>query len=209
MKKKVKEIKMSGFFLRIKRFMKKIPQGKILAVLVAIPVIEGALFGYLYLGHTQKLNSVKADYDTSFAMLQSLPKTDYVHEMQVQNDALDQAQKDTVTAGNSLVYSLEPTQIYHDLYALAATSNVTIIAVTSAGMSEQLLNKYSFNMLPLDLNVQGTIAGINEFMALLPGGFHTATIKSVFITPDDVYQSTDVFADMSINIYSYRGNTNE
>lgn len=194
---------------RKKKLFEKIPQRKIFTLLIAIPVLEVALFGYLYLGETNRQKQLQTEFDVSYATMKSLPETDYARETELRNSQLEAANVDAFMTGKRLATSMEPAQIYQDLYSLAAGTGVSITEIASSGELLQKISRYSFSMLPLSLSISGTKNNINNFTTALAARFNTAAIKSVYMTAQVNDNSTDVFADMNINIYSYRGNENE
>jgi hypothetical protein len=202
----MKEIKE---YLRKYRPIAKKYGRKILTVIIVILVLEIAVFGYLSLGKSHAQKSVKAEYDASSAMLEGLLNPDFANETKIHRDELTKANIVAFEAGKKLNISLEPTQIFRRLYSIAAAVHVSINTITSSVVTLQEISGSPFNMLPLNLNVQGTIEDINGFISTISGDYPTATIDFVSVNPDSIGNSRVMSAGMGINIYSFGGSVNE
>jgi len=178
-------------------------------MLAALPIIEIALFGYLYLGGICEQESLTAELTASGNILANLPSVDYAQEMEIRNNQLRAAKEKSLAAGQLLTVFLEPDEIYGEILSLAGDNNVSVESLSSPGESVTTVNSYSFSVLPLNMNLHGAADDINNFANVLSGRFQTLTIKSLFLNSMGTGDLLNPSAQMNIEIYSYRGDSNE
>ena len=167
-----------------------------------LAIVLGSL-GMAYAEQKTENSRLEEELDQAALKLQSFNLSELQDERSKLEADLKEAQANYESAKKALSPQVESIDITTNLYQDAQECQVEIVAISSAPLSESELNGITFHTLPIEVEVEGEIAGIINFLNKIDSQFGTGAITSVKVNVKERDEVEKMWASIKLEIYTY------
>ena len=185
--------------------MFKISKTGWIILIVGILVIALGSLGMAYIQQNNEEGRLEVEISEAAVKLDEFILDEYYADRDALEEKLSQVLSEREAAKAVLSPAVESIDITGDLFRIAEVCNVEIVKISSSLLSENDLNGLAFYVLPINIEVEGEIADIIEYLNKLDSDFTTGFVESVKTSVPEAGSEEETSASIQIKMYTYGG----
>ena len=174
-------------------------------LIVGILVIALGSLGMAYMQQNNEQDRMGVEISEATLRLDEFILDEYYADRDALEEKLSKILSEHETAKGVLSPTIESIDITGDLFRIAELCNVEIVKISSSPFSENKVSELAFYVLPINIEVEGEITDIIEYLNKLDSDFSTGFVESVGTYLPEADSEEETSASISIKMYTYGG----
>ena len=183
--------------------MFKISKTSWIILIVGILVIALASLGTAYTRQNEERSRLDAELSQAALELEGLEFDELYAQQQALEKKLSLVLAGYETAKKVLSPTIESIDLTGDLFRIADICGVEIITISSSRILSSNLGEVSCIILPVEVEIEGEITKIIDFLNKLDNELTTGVVKSVNVRITEADSTQEITASIKLGIYTY------
>ena len=185
--------------------MFKISKTGWVVLIIGILVIALGSLGMAYVQQNNERDKLETEISEATLKLDEFILDEYYADRDALEEKLSKMLSEHEVAKGVLSPEIESIDITGDLFRVAELCNVEIMKISSSSLSESNVGGLDFYVLPINIEIEGEITDIIEYLGKLDSDFTTGFVESVKTTVPEADSEEEISALINIKMYTYGG----
>ncbi len=183
--------------------MFKLSKTSWIILIVGVMAVAVASLGTAYTQQNEERSRLDTELSKAALELEGFELDGFYVQQQELEKKLSLVLSEYEATKTALSPTIESIDIIDGLFRTADICGVEIITISSSEFSTSDLNEVTFRVLPIEVEIDGEITNIINFLNKLDNELSTGVVKSVNVQITEADSTQEITASIRLNIYTY------